>query len=1212
MFFVLLSFYFLLAITNGSHLSHLRGLLNISDIRVPKLNFTSSRNHALELLGDVQGLTFDRYTGQENFTHPLDSATNSRGLIYYSNDTFLQLANGSHNTDIKQIVPLGEDSFILSGSGQIEGYDLQRQLHYNLTDLTLKPIFQQDLTGVNAILVDEPLVYFGGNFSFSNGSKVGHSVALWNLEKNDTSLPPFIGFGENSTINSIVQLDGDNILFAGEFCQLDDARLLEYHNLNSHNSSHKSNWTEVELGSAIPLQNVNWTSGDSHFDAGNFICPDPSQESWLHSGASGSLSCSLPQEITPYKIRIYNSPVMDNEISLFRILAGPTRGIMNLTYVDPDAGELRYCDAFCPLYNRQRLAEASSNPSSADRMITFSNNNTTDIKWGENFQEFAFVNNVPISSVEFVALSSYGNNVGLSSWQLFQSNPSIYANNSLNKPACANMMSYSNAILSNNDWKQGINGQTYVSTSYIDNQDNIPMVTFHPYIQYPGNYSIKLYTPGCLGDGTCDQRAIVNVTLWDGESNKPLSSGLIYENNDELKYDELWDGHLKSSPKVTLEYYSSIYPNNPQSVMVADYISLETKSIGDLREHKKDIALNGLFQYQISNFTNISKNSVGNKSLDIFPVSHFPKNTSLFASLYGNNTLLLADSGSNAAEIKLDKNWSIDSFNSLEIGSGLRGIGSYSNGLILFGDYNSSQNQSLALSFNGSFNPYEKINRSIESFTNITLKGSEILVFNNEFFYNVTSRSYITNTTDFSLSVWSAGQNSNGDVILCGTISESDYQNLQGPVSIFNNGSAASSNIKGNINPYMGTYLNDTLTAYAYEDGSSSYLVFSNGNKGPWKWNNSIKSMVYFGRDGILALGTSSSHFLPQLTVLNLTTSEVLVNETMNQGTEVSSMVLFCKNSTLLLGGNFSVPETDCHGLCLYDYKEKKWSTFANNSITGQVTQVQLFNASELLISGSLKIDNTSGVNLVSVDITGQRREILLKGWRAPLESFVVNENRLVAWNNTDLMVYDNTSWTHISTFNSTSITRLQDIQQVKLEPSSLKRAESLSTSASNGLLAYGNDRAQDSSYQALVYDYHNWTPLFTANSKSEDSNSGIRLFMNQDISDSVISEKTLPNMSKTSSNSSSSSTSTATSSHTATSSSTDKNRKAGHRVGRGYVVLIGLALALGTVVVIGIFGVLIAYLFGEEIGGYEFLSPPVESAEAAEAASPEKLPKFI
>lgn len=1208
--FLLFSLYFLLRITNGSQLSHLQRLLNASNVPIPKLNLSSNPDHDLKLFGDFQDLTFYRYTGQENFTRPLNTSTNTHGLIYYSNDTFLQLTNGSHDTDIKQIVPLGKDSFILSGSGHIEEHNLQRQLHYNLTDLSLKPIFQKSLEGVNSILVDEPLVYFGGNFTFSNGSQAAHSVALWNMEKNSTSLLPFIGFGKGSQVNSIVQLDKDNILFAGKFYGLDDINLLENHTLSSQNHSHKTNWTDVELGLAIPLQNANWTSGDSNFDSGNFICPSPDRESWLQSGTSGSLSCSLPQDATPYKIRIYNSPVEDNEVSLFRIITEPSKGIMNLSYVDPEAGEMKYCDAFCPLYNRQRLEEASSNSSSVKHMTTFSDNNTTDLKWDRDFQEFAFVNNVPITSMEFMAMSSYGSNVGLSAWQLFQSASSIYANNSLNKPACGKMKSYSDSSLSNNDWKQGLNGQTYLSASYIESQEDTPKVTFYPHIQYPGDYSIKLYTPGCLADETCSQRAIVNVTLWDGDSNQPISSGLIYENNNEVKYNELWDGHLKNSPKVTLEFYASIYPGNPESVIVADYISVETKSIDKFKNYKKNITLNGLFQYQISNFTkNVSRKSIGNKSLDVFPLSNFPRNSSLFASLYGNDTLLLADAHTKAEKIKLGENWTISSSDKLDTGASTHGIGAYSQGLVLFGDYNSSERKPLTLSFNGSFGSFDRINKSVENFNNITLGGSELLIFDNEFFYNTSSHSYITNNTKFGLSVWSAGKNCHGDLIFSGAVSANDYQNLQGPLNMFANHSARSYGINNGINPYMGTYLNESLTAYACDDGSDSRLVFSDGSKGPWKWTNSIQAMVYLNREKMLAVGTSSAPSLPQLSVLNLTTSKVLANETLNEGAELKSMILFGRNSTLLVGGNFTVSDAHCHGLCLYNYREQSWSPFANNTITGQITQIQLCNSSELLIAGAFEVKGTLNVNLVSMNLTGQRVKILLKDWESPLKSFFLGGDKVIAWNDTDLLTHDKTSWKEISTSNSKLVPKLQEIHRVSLDNSHKKRADSSSQSDSDGLLVYGTDRTQDNMYQASIYDFHNWTPLFIANPKKGESNPRSRIFMNRDVSDLFVSEQILPN-SRTHTSS------TSTSSTSSTTAASNPTARKGHhhsdKVNRGYVVLIGLALAIGTVIVIGIIGVLIAYIFGEDIGGYEFLSPPAQGTKAVETAPPEKFSKVL
>lgn len=1207
--------YCLLAISSASHLATLQRLLNVSDVHIPDLNFSSSRNNALELLGGFQDFSFYRYTGQENFTRPLTSTTDSRGLVYYSNNTFLQLINGSNDTDITKIVPLGQDSFILSGSGHIEGHRLENQLVFNLTDITFKPIFNCSLSTVNSILVDESLVYFGGSFSYSNGSTTGHSAALWDSEKDSTFLLPFVGFGENSSVNSIVKLDNDNVLFAGEFYELDAVSLLRRQ--TASNSSISRNLTDIELGLAIPLQNANWTYGQSQFNSSSFICPNPDKESWLQSGTTGSLECTLPQENTPNKVRIYNSPVENDQVSLFRIITNPSQGIMNLTYVDPETGELRYCDAFCPLYNREKLQKASSNSSSVQHMTTFTQNGTTDIKWGREFQEFGFVNSIPISSVEFMALSSYGENVGLSSFQLFESSPSIYANNSLNKPACAGMNSYSYASLSNNNWKQGLNGQTYVSTEYIPEQGDKPKVTFYPHIQYPGDYSITLYTPGCLADGTCSQRAIVNVTLWSGDTNESLSTGIIYENNDELKYNEVYSGHLTSSPRLTLEYDASIYPNNPASIIVADYISVVTNSVDELHKNKTStMGLNGLFQYEISNFTEklpLNQTRVGNTSLNQIPLKKFPSNSSLFASLYDNNTLLLAGSDTNIIQIKLDGDLNIDSSTEFKTDAQIKGMGSYSKGLILFGNYNSSSNQSLPLSYNGTLHSFDKINKTIGDFANVTFDGSELLLFDNEYVYNVTSDGYFYNTTVLSLSIWSAGQNALGDLLFSGVVSKNDYPTSNGPFDIYGNGSIKGSS-ENSFNPYMGTYLNDSLTAYAFEDRSISSLMFSDEKKGIWKWSDPIRTALYLDNETLLAVGTASSFSAPQLTILNLTTFEVLSNQTLNNGTEVSTMVIFPKNSTLLVGGTFSIPKNRCNGLCLFNYEKNEWFPFANGTISGNISKIQLRNPSELLISGSYNIENSSNVNLASFRIAGEKIQTLLKDWEQPLESFIVGEDKLIAWNTTNLITYDNTTWKDIPISTSTSPLKIQTVEELSIEQTNMKRGLSLSNS--NSLLVYGNfETREDDAYQALVYNDNNWEPFFVS-SLRESSSSSSSIFMNKDISDLHVSDETLPNpnktlssshsSSKTRSSSSSSKPSTATS--TASSHPSDKE-KHHHEVDRGFVVLIGLALAVGTVAAIGIVGVLIAYIFGEDIGGYELLNPPSSGSNMVGAAAPEKLP---
>lgn len=210
-------------------------------------------------------------------------------------------------------------------------------------------IFTQSLGSVEAVLVNDTSVYFGGNFSYNNGSMTGHGALVWDSTSNTTQLLPFGGFGEDSNVNSIVKLNDDNILFAGKFYTLDDSSILTTSSTNTTNASSTLNATTLELGQRIPLRYASWDSqGSTTFESSYLVCPDTSKDAWLYPGTSGSLVCTLPYEVAPTKIRLYNSPNSDNDISLFQILTNPSGSIMNLTYLDPISGELQSCDEFVP------------------------------------------------------------------------------------------------------------------------------------------------------------------------------------------------------------------------------------------------------------------------------------------------------------------------------------------------------------------------------------------------------------------------------------------------------------------------------------------------------------------------------------------------------------------------------------------------------------------------------------------------------------------------------------------------------------------------------------------------------------------------------------------------------------------------------------------------------------------------------------------------
>ena len=251
-----LAFPFLVEISKASQLENIKSLLDIEDNVLPNLNISQNNSNAVQILGGVDALSFYEYTGQQNFTKEIGPETSSHGLVYYSNNTYIQLEDASDDTRIDKITPFGVDSFILSGSGTINNISVGNQILYNLSTLSMTPIFNQSLGAVQAVLADNSSIYFGGNFSYNNGFMTGYSALIWDSISNTTQLLPFGGFGENSSVNSIVKLNNDNILFAGQFYTLDDPSALISSSNNGTNSTSSLNATTLELGQRIPLSTL--------------------------------------------------------------------------------------------------------------------------------------------------------------------------------------------------------------------------------------------------------------------------------------------------------------------------------------------------------------------------------------------------------------------------------------------------------------------------------------------------------------------------------------------------------------------------------------------------------------------------------------------------------------------------------------------------------------------------------------------------------------------------------------------------------------------------------------------------------------------------------------------------------------------------------------------------------------------------------------------
>lgn len=1170
--------------SSSSHLSELSRRYNISTI--PDYSFAlGSQDNNFEILNPVHDLTFVRYSGQQNFTQVNIYNDDADYLIYTSNNTFIQLTENGPDTYISNIVPFQDDAFIFNGQGPFNSDTyLNNQILYNLSDASTKQLFDQPLDTVKAILTDDDTVYFGGNFTLDSNS--AHSVIQWNSTSNDNNTLPFKGFGSDSHINSIIKLDNDNILFAGQFNTLDDKSFLDATNTSS---------SSFPFNPIIPLDYATWTTTSGSVSADSLTCSvSSSTDGWFADGINNQLKWTIPFDVTPSKIRIYNSNNNDTAVSLFRILTYPAGSIMNMTYVDPVSGELSQCDAFCPLYVTSVLKTATKNQTSASQLI---NNNRTRIGFGSDFQEFSFVNPVSVSSIELMTLASFGNqDVSLKGLQLYQASYSVFANNTLNEQLCdsePHKQVTSSTISSNNWYSNGTN--TFLSTNYIPNSGSvIPEVNYDVNIQDKGTYSVNIFTPGCSLDNTCSSRGIVNVTMIDKTTNEVLTTKLIYQNNNEMKYDNIYQGRIDHPCRIELKYSSGLFSSNTMTTVVADRIDINIMSLDDSSLDDELLQLNGIFQYQISNFTNGNiENPIGLTSLNTLGPRLSDNDDDFTATMYDNSTLVVSDSHDSIYIVDLNNNLDVDNVSKLNVSSNIVGHHIFSGGIVL-----QAEESNEVYIYNGTLSTLPVFNETtIHSVSNITLFDTEFLIFNENVVYNVTSANFLESPESFfDIVLQSSAQNSVEDTLFFGKFSFVDYASINDSVTISgSNNTLQGLELSRDIQPYKALYLNDSQTGYFYYDNNATKITFTSSISNQLKWDGTVSTTLYDNENNMLVVAQSgSSNSNAAISLIDLSNFKTLQEPKLGQNDKIESLLDFPKNKSLLVGGSFKA-STNCSNLCLFDYDGNKWNTFLNNSINMTVNKLSVFQQDSIVVLGS----NSSGhTQLLSINMTSYDVEDLLTESK-DLNNFIIDDDTIIAWNDTVIYpVLDNSS-SSVSVPNPNANNSISSIEAIKVNDED------------DGLLVLGQfSDTEYGSVQALLYDGKQWIPyMYLSTNGSTPELSSLQLFVKKDISPFMISQFSLPNMNETIST-----TSTIGSKPTASATSTTRpSKKPGKherkKINRGFIVLIGLALALVTVSVFGLVGILLAYIFKDtSSGNYQAVNPVIDENEMIDTLPPQKI----
>ncbi|TWU77178.1 hypothetical protein ED733_008524 [Metarhizium rileyi] len=488
----------------------------------PSANLDFSNLGRIAIAGDFNGISLYEYEGQ--ISKPLPTNGSEALLARLPNGALAPIV--STDASIRAMCLLKQDDGTLKGVvvggnfTSIDGTQSTAIALFNPNTTKITPL--EGLEGeVNALYCDDSreTVYIGGNFKASNST----NAIAW-TDTDGWSNLPFAGF--NGPVNAISKTSNGHIIFGGSFTGLGNASAPSQPDRQIINLS----------GCRVTATNVATTNGFG--DPENIVCSagkDGPGSTWLAADTMpATWRADFGFTFHPTKLRLYNTHMDGRGTKTFRLLAFPINGIMNLTYVDPLTGKNASCTSECPLSNDPSI----------------------------KFQDFHFVNRVGMNGFQVAISDWYGSGAGLSGIELFQDDMFAYAINEFNEPRCKGIQFPSTAT-STGPWKEAPSIQS--SSEYLvarlsgdDISDKSASVVFTPNILESGNYSVNMYTPGCMPDGSCWARGRVNITgVMSTGTIKADFTTTLFQTNYYDKFDQIYFGYVEKSsdsfkPSVTL------------------------------------------------------------------------------------------------------------------------------------------------------------------------------------------------------------------------------------------------------------------------------------------------------------------------------------------------------------------------------------------------------------------------------------------------------------------------------------------------------------------------------------------------------------------------------------------------------------------------------------------------------------------------------------
>ncbi|KAF2482561.1 cortical protein marker for cell polarity-domain-containing protein [Neohortaea acidophila] len=530
-----------------------KGAYAISFTPAPSPNLDLSQLGRVAVAGDFDSISLWQYTGQ---SEALLTNNGSQSLLtQFPNGQFetLQTSDASIAA-MCQFERNGKVQGVVVGGNftRLGGVEAQSIALWDSSTNTVSP-----LTGINGVVStlycdnDSGTVYVGGMFSAGNSQNAMSWTTGWeNL--------PFAGF--NGPVNSIAKNPAGNIVFGGQF-----------DGLGNTTTAVTPNGQVVNLaGGTISAEGSTSTIAGFE-DPSNIICKtggDGPGNTWLLSDNRGGFwQGTYGFGFIPTKLRLYNTKYQGRGTKSWAFENLANGGYLEFNYTD-SSGNTQLCASNCPLPE-----------------------GNTDA------QDFIFTQPVGVDNFRIWINDWYGDGAGFSGIEMFQDDIYSFAINAFNEPNCDGVSNAATSVVNpasglwNRIPNNGSTNSDYLS-AYLTSEAQATSgtsVVFNPNIPQSGNFSITVYTPGCISDGTCATRGSVNLvgTMHPGQ---PAMTATVTQTNDYDKYDEIYFGSVDLAsgfaPSVTLTPVAN--QALPQTVVAQKVrFQLITTSGG----------LNGLYEY---------------------------------------------------------------------------------------------------------------------------------------------------------------------------------------------------------------------------------------------------------------------------------------------------------------------------------------------------------------------------------------------------------------------------------------------------------------------------------------------------------------------------------------------------------------------------------------------------------------------------------------